>query len=628
MSNRLMLSAQLVLCLIVFSAKGFAQAVVPDPSSIAPVINPPNPQTNVVISLANYLTSNVTVYDAMRQALDTCRQQRAARLVIPPGRYVFDDPKVMQGFGSHIGVFGQSDLIIDGQGSEFVFHFPLLGIGFSGSQRVIIRNLVIDTDLRLASLGVVQKVGANTNIRILDSYPVSASTPVQSISPYEIQNLKWKAAPGEVYYPTNVTLVSPQTFSSPAFNSLADGEEVIVRHYTYEGAAVGVGLNVSDVAFEDITIYGSPGIGFGLYGLRGFRLSRCRIMQRPGTNRPISTTADGCQVGNTFGDILIEDCDFSGQGDDSVNIYANWLQVTEKINARTVVLTQQLSNLIRPGAVLRFVKPNTLAEYARLNVIEVMFDASTFRYTVTVDQDVPTNLAVNDMAVNLSQSNHRFLLRRNYFHEHRARGILIESHNGVVENNRVKDTTWQSMLLFTENVFGFTEAPGAENVIVRNNTFDGCGYGNHGTAGQTMGCVNITADIPQTIASGAVNKNILFEGNTISRTPGLALFISSASGITVSNNVIINSNTLGQFPPWYGSTIGVTPHGSIMVTKSSDVVFTGNLQIISVGMVENGIHVESLNTMNITLRDNKVIQFPGSLVLPDVRTHLKRGLRE
>ncbi len=235
MFKKLMLSAQLFLCFLVFPTIAFAQAVVPDPSSIAPVVNPPNPQTNIVVSLTDYLTGNVTVYDAMKQALLACQQQHAAKLVIPTGRYVFDDPKVLQGFGSHIGIFGQSDLIIDGQGSEFVFHFPLLGVGFAGSQRVIVRNLVIDTDLQLASLGVVQKVGGNTNIRILDAYPVNANTQVQVISPYDIHNLTWKALPGEVYYPTNVTLVSPQTFSSPAFSSLADGEEVIVRHYSVLG---------------------------------------------------------------------------------------------------------------------------------------------------------------------------------------------------------------------------------------------------------------------------------------------------------------------------------------------------------------------------------------------------------
>jgi len=67
---------------------------------------------------------------------------------------------------------------------------------------------------------VVQKTVGDTNIRILDACPVTASTPVVFISPYDIQNLKWKAAPGEVY-PANLTPYSSQIFSSPAFNLLA-----------------------------------------------------------------------------------------------------------------------------------------------------------------------------------------------------------------------------------------------------------------------------------------------------------------------------------------------------------------------------------------------------------------------
>ncbi len=215
---------------------------------------------------------------------------------------------------------------------------------------------------------------------------------------------------------------------------------------------------------------------------QGFPLVPRPHHAKAGTNRPISTAADGAHFANTVGDILIEDCDFSGQGDDSVNIAASWLPVTQKINARTVVLTRQISDIIRPSAVLRFVKPDSLAEYARLNVTQVTYDPSTGRYTVTVDQDLPATLAVNDMVINLTQSNHRFLLRRNYFHDHRARGILIQSHDGVVENNRVKDPTWQSLLLFADTAF-FGEGPGAENVIVRNNTFDGCGYGTMGLLG-------------------------------------------------------------------------------------------------------------------------------------------------
>src|SRR5262245_29236772 len=122
MFKKLMFLVQLVLNLLVFSAVLFAQAVVPDPTSLAPVINPPNPQTNIVISLGDFLNGSVTVYEAMNQALIACQQQHAAKLVIPLGVYRFDDPKILQN-GYHVGIGNQSDLIIDGQGSQFIFHF-------------------------------------------------------------------------------------------------------------------------------------------------------------------------------------------------------------------------------------------------------------------------------------------------------------------------------------------------------------------------------------------------------------------------------------------------------------------------------------------------------------------------
>ncbi len=383
---------------------------------------------------------------------------------------------------------------------------------------------------------------------------------------------------------------------------------MVVGHFDYEGNAFGTGTQISDLTLEDITVYGSPGMGFFFAGTRGFRLSHCRIMQRPGTNRPVSTTGNGSMFLDTLGDILIEDCDFSGQADDAVDLTSPWFRVMQKANARTVVLTKQIPNIvvfyaIRTGSVLKAVKPDSLAEYARINVTKVTFESGTGRYTVTVDQDLPVSLAVNDFVINLTQSNHKFLLRRNYFHDHRGRGMVIESPDGVVENNRVKNTTYQSLQLFAETVF-FGVGPGAENVIVRNNSFDGCGYGNFGTAGATMGCVGISAQTSEGVASSPTNKNILFEGNTISRTPGLGLFISSASGITVSNNVIINSNTLGAFPPWYGSAIGVIPHGSIMVTKASNVLLTNNLQLFSSQQVEKGIHSNAQDTTNVTVQNN------------------------
>ena len=63
------------------------------------------------------------------------------------------------------------------RGRSLFFDFPVLGIVMDGDQRVIIRNLVIDTDLRLASL---RGSGGRGRYQHPDPgrIPVTASTPV------------------------------------------------------------------------------------------------------------------------------------------------------------------------------------------------------------------------------------------------------------------------------------------------------------------------------------------------------------------------------------------------------------------------------------------------------------------
>src|SRR2546421_10558388 len=68
MRRRSVFVIQLTFYLLLLSATVCAQAIVPNPTDIAPVINPPNPQTNIVISLDDYLTGGVTVHDALQKA--------------------------------------------------------------------------------------------------------------------------------------------------------------------------------------------------------------------------------------------------------------------------------------------------------------------------------------------------------------------------------------------------------------------------------------------------------------------------------------------------------------------------------------------------------------------------------
>src|SRR5262245_8993297 len=176
----------LALC-VCLTAVGLAGAAAQNP--VSPVVNLPNPQTNIVISLADFMASGISTYEAFKRALDACRQRRAAKLIIPTGRYVFDDPKILQpDVNMHIGLYSQSDLTIDGQGAEFVFHHPRIGFGFAGNQRLLIRNITIDWDITLASSGIARKEpSGQTSIRISDGYPTNENTVFAAVNSYDIK---------------------------------------------------------------------------------------------------------------------------------------------------------------------------------------------------------------------------------------------------------------------------------------------------------------------------------------------------------------------------------------------------------------------------------------------------------
>src|SRR6185369_11712996 len=127
---------------------------------------------------------------------------------------------------------------------------------------------------------------------------------------------------------------------------------------------------------------------------------------------------------------------------------------------RNVIVTRQAGQwLFQQGSELKFVRSSNLAEYARLTATQVTYDQSSGRFTITVDQDLPASLAVGDLVTNATQSNSRFLIRRNFFHDHNSRGMLIQAPKGVVEDNVIRNPTLQCAELFADGQY-FLEGPG------------------------------------------------------------------------------------------------------------------------------------------------------------------------
>jgi hypothetical protein len=576
------------------------------PEAVADVVvKTPQPRTSITIDVGDYLRlpdgSPQTPYLAFRAALDAAREQKAARVVVPPGRYVFSNPQVARE-NAHLLVVLQQDLEIDGQGAELVFtNTQAQGIVLAAAERILIRNLSIDWDAHLASSGVVQRRPDGTAaIRIDDKYPVAADVAFESVSEFDVAARRWKGSLTEAYYPRDVRMIAPQTFTSPDFNRFADGAEVIVRHRVYGGNAIGgFMMQLSDITFEDVTVYSAPGMGFYFAATgKGIRLNRCVVKTREG--RLISTTADGAHFATTGGQIIVENSDFSGQGDDGISINAHWLQIVDQVDPVTVRLgvifrARFYPGWIMPGTELVIRDSQSLREQTRRKVRSVIDEPETRTFRVELDAPIDVAQEHSQAIVGTDMmASSNFVVRGNRFSENRGRGMLIMSPNGIVENNVVTRPTMACVNIASDARYFFVGF-GVSDLTVRDNLFEGCnGVRERVAPGLNLAAVNVFSDVPSGFGSAPIHRRVTFERNRIIDTPGRALLIASASHIMVRNNTIIDANTI---PP-----MGATePPCSVFVTRASNVVISGLTEQSTKDTYGKGVSVDHDTTSGVVI---------------------------
>lgn len=574
------------------------------------VINPPNPAKELTLLVSDYyLSESTSDWNALVAAFEDCRRRGCSQVLLPPKRYLLDDPAVLDRPGAHLQLRGLKDVVIDGQGAALVFRHIRGGFSFANCQRLVLRNVTVDWDVPLASSGeVLLEPGIGKAIRVDGDLPVDETTPVGAVTEYDLENRRWKMDAAEVYSPRALRVVRPRVFYSPDFERFPSGATVLLRYYVYNGHAFDFGgAGNADLNFEDITVHAAPGHVFVGYGCdRGFRIARARIVRKPGTDRLITATADGAHFGSNFGGIIIEDCEFTLQGDDSVNIHSVWSRLDAAPDPRTLTLTSRWFWAVRfdPGDEIRLARRGNLEEYAAATVAAAQRDDARQSYSVTLDSDAAAAAQPGDYAANLTRASRGFLIRNNYFHDHRARGMLIQAGGGVIENNRIENVMAAGIQVTTD-ARNWQEGFGSRDLVIRNNVLRGVNYAmwERGQTGRHMAALNVVVDTETGLGDYPVHRDILIEGNTIEDTSGLAVLITSASGVTLKDNRIIDSNS----QPFYftGALIDARAQGAVMVTRASDVLITGNRLTFSRPAFGKEIYVDSRNTARITVENNE-----------------------
>ncbi|MBR0349557.1 MAG: right-handed parallel beta-helix repeat-containing protein, partial [Clostridia bacterium] len=232
---------------------------------------------------------------------------------------------------------------------------------------------------------------------------------------------------------------------------------------------------------------------------------------------------------NTDGCFNISGCDISGMGDDAINVHDGLGYISE-VSGNTLTLIASAMRLSE-GDVLAF--KNKKFENTEFTAKIVSVKALEGITKEVVVESLPESVTEGWTAYNTECNSNNYVIRNNYFHENRARGLLLQSSNGLCENNRFYKTMAQAIKVVMDiEPTLWQEGTGVDNLIIRNNTFEKCNYSDWGST------IEIGTNIAGKSAETAVFTNIEISSNKFTDISSTLLRADNVNGFVFCNNMI------------------------------------------------------------------------------------------
>ena len=530
---------------------------------------------------------------AFKAAIAQCRETKASKLMVPKGAYRITS-------GQTIVFDGLSNFVFDGGGSTFLFHQIKGGAGMlvKNCNRTVFSNFNLDWDWKidpLASVGRVTKVGPNSSFFEMRFETVAPPDPKRWVTMNPLDEKLRVPGTGQEFGnfgPKKVEQLDAQTVRVwPSWPVPAkEGQLYLLRHYTYEKHAIVMAGN-THLSLQNVTIYSFPGIGFITGGdQHHFELLHCRITFPENERRPITTTADGFHVAQSQGFIRLEDCDFGYMGDDCVNIHDNIHAGVRRVDAHTLVATNNVpwscpyaagdSVEIRNGDY----SPTGFTGTLKASTA----DDKKKEVTLEFVEGLPSHIASEAILFNHRYGSHNCIIRNCYFHENRARGVLCNTADWLIEGNRFFHNQHSALLLIADVGPSWSEGFGARNVVVRNNQFESSNCIGGAVVGLGATSNGDTTHYP-------LLENILFENNGFTEMTGPAIEARSFKNLVIRNNSIVN---LEKAP------ITTQMRGSICAELGNGLWVEGNQWTTQKGIAPSSLFYDAETTQKILCQGN------------------------
>lgn len=435
-------------------------------------------------------------------ALRYCMENGDNSLIFEKGRYDFYGEMASQTFisVSNHGINNLEKIVfmiknmknftVDGGGSEFVFHGAIMPFALIGSENICLKNFSIDYENAMTLVGeTVFAEGDCVKVRIDEDLKwYTSGKKLYSVdccgnaAPYLYMHIKGPYR--RMNYSHEARDIFSKDISFDTENGLLcvnnTGIEIPVGECVMFTPAARMAADIlidggNDTRIENVTLYRSYGMGLIAQKTKNVSVKSMTVCAKRG--RHLSLAADCTHFVNCRGRIEVCDSVFENQFDDALNIHGIFNKITAKGDDFILVKYMHSDtkgiDIYENGGHFQALDNETLIPYSRYTVKKL--EKINIEYTKIYTEERTDKINIGDLTEDITYKT-ELLFKNNIVRNNRGRGMLIASKGETIicEN---KFSGPGAAVLFESDGKRWYESGGTEEVVICENTFDGCLFG-------------------------------------------------------------------------------------------------------------------------------------------------------
>lgn len=461
-----------------------------------------------VVYLRDFLAGCHDTGLAVRRALEACERVDARKLVLEPGEldiypeYCFEEKLCMSNHDDNgpkriaLLIKNRKNFEIDCAGAVIRVHGIMTHFSILDSESITVRNAILENPrTEMLQTRVAAHGDGYVDLDILSGMEDFTVRNGELIVPFRngallpiSTNIEFRPETGEIEPGTADQAIGGDWFGGDLRFEQLPGNRLRVRGITryprignivvFNGSRrFGAGFfceNSGDLRLENVTVRSCFGMGIIAQMCHNITLDGFCTRQHGG--QLYSSDADATHFVNCTGTVTVENGIFEGQLDDALNIHGIYTRIIGKedhaLYVREMHTEAQGIRIYREGDTVRALHPEPLLPYAEMQIAGVEYlnqEVVRLSFRESVD-----GITVGDDIENVSRSAD-LVFRNNVVRNNRARGMLIATPGKTVIENCTFHTSGTSIKFESDGNYWF-ESGGTEDVTIRGNVFDNCGY--------------------------------------------------------------------------------------------------------------------------------------------------------